>query len=263
MSTRPTIHYLATRPDGTVPPTSVHLAEYARAHGSAVPTVNIADHVGKVVDHPSPGQKWYTDKPFSYFWMYTRPGEVLDHLRDGWPVRLWIVEPLGETGNWGADFAPYWRMSHQLRVLEEAEPWRAFGHRGEQVLMALAQLPTLTRQWAEAWATHPERTRRTYAAWNERITDTQALDWWARSRARSSRRTAGLEAADQLTRATVAQAAGDAGVTPEAADTILLRARCLIAGELLHDRLRKGEYEKSLRDLLLGTGLDAPQPAFA
>ncbi|SCF61538.1 hypothetical protein [Streptomyces sp. Ncost-T10-10d] len=63
-STRPVIHYNATRPDGTVPPTCEHLARYYSGLGETIPTVNLADYIGETVDHPSPGQKWYMDKPF-------------------------------------------------------------------------------------------------------------------------------------------------------------------------------------------------------
>ncbi|MEU6679412.1 hypothetical protein, partial [Streptomyces sp. NPDC046925] len=31
---------------------------------------------------------------FSYFHSYTRPGEILERIEDGWPVRLFVVEPL-------------------------------------------------------------------------------------------------------------------------------------------------------------------------
>ncbi|MCX5338485.1 hypothetical protein [Streptomyces atratus] len=51
-STRPTVHYIATRPDGTVPPTDNYLAAYYRDQGETIPTVNLADHVGQVVDFP-------------------------------------------------------------------------------------------------------------------------------------------------------------------------------------------------------------------
>lgn len=82
-STRPVVHYMATRPDGTVPPNIEDLARYARARGEQVPTVNLADHLGQVVDHPSPGRKWYTDRAFGYFHMYTRPGELLSSRTTG------------------------------------------------------------------------------------------------------------------------------------------------------------------------------------
>ncbi|WP_331759945.1 hypothetical protein OG422_31275 (plasmid) [Streptomyces sp. NBC_01525] len=251
-SARPAVHYLATRPDGTVPPTSPRLVP----HGEGVPTVNLADHIGQVVDHPSPGAKWYTDTPFSYFHLYARPGEILERIEDGWPIRLFVVEPRGETGNWGADFAPYWLMSHQIYVVEETEAWRAFGHRGAQVLTVLAELPELARQWAAEWAADPDGTARAYAAWHSRMDETHALGWWAFHRARSSRRAAALKAADQLAHDAAVQATTAVGAEPHAADMIRLRARALTAGQLLHDRICSGQYERSVRGLLLGTGLD-------
>ncbi|MCT2546264.1 hypothetical protein [Streptomyces atratus] len=259
-SIRPVVHYIATRPDGTVPPTNIYRAQYARANGKPVTTINLADRIGQVVDHPSPGQKWYTDRPFGYFHMYTRPGEILERIEDGWPIRLWIVEPLGETGNWGGDLSPYWLMSHQIRVVEETDAWKAFGHRGAQVLAALAQLPDLARQWATEWAADPEAARCTYTAWETRVDRTRALTSWAFCRAQYSRREAALQAANQLAGDAAAQAATAAGADPHAVALIQLRARCLVAGQLMHDRIRTGEYEQSIRGLLLGAGLDTPAP---
>ncbi|WP_051860350.1 hypothetical protein [Streptomyces anulatus] len=256
--TRPVVHYMATRPDGTVPPTDVYLARYYRDQGETIPTVNLADHIGETIDHPSPGRKWYTDKPFGYFHMYSRPGEILERIEDGWPVRLFVVEPLGETGNWGGDFYPYWLMSQQIRVVREAEAWRAFGHRGLQVLAGLAKLPDLGRQWAAEWAADPEGTRRMYEAWQKRVDRTRALTSWASCRAQYSRREAGLQAADQLAGDAAAQAATAAGAEPDTVAMIRLRARCLIAGQLMFDRIRADEYEQSIRGLLLGDGLGTP-----
>ncbi|MFI9176144.1 hypothetical protein [Streptomyces lincolnensis] len=255
-STRPVVHYMATRPDGTVPPTCWDYAKYAEAHGETVPTVNLADHIGETVDHPSPGKKWYTDKPFSYFHMYTRSGEILERLESPWPVRLFVVEPRGETGNWGGHYYPYWLMSHQVHVVDETDAWRVFGHRGENVLNTIAQLPDLARQWIEAWAADPDGTRHRYSAWDERLDDTRAVSDWARGKARYSRRAAGLETAYMLAGDAAEKAATDAGAAPDAVAAISLRARCLVAGQLLHDRLLRCSYEKSLRALLLGTQLD-------
>ncbi|MFB7649400.1 hypothetical protein ACFC0S_15920 [Streptomyces sp. NPDC056084] len=256
MSTRPTIHYLATRPDGTVPPTSGSAAEYAGWTGDPIPTVNVSEHIGGTIDHPTPGRPWYDETPFSYFRTYTRPGELLERVQ--WPARLWIVEPLGETGNWGGNHYPYWVLCHHLRVVEEAEPWHAFGHRGKQTLATLAQLPDLAQEWAADWTADPERTRRTYTLWKQRVDATHALDWWAFYRAQYSRREAARKTADTLALAAVEQAAADA--TEEAAAAIRLRARCLIAGQLLFDRIRSGEYEREVRGYLLGTALDQLQP---
>ncbi|WP_435245198.1 hypothetical protein [Streptomyces tendae] len=259
MSTRPTIHYLATRPDGTVPPTSGLPAEYEGWSSISVPTVNIADHLGGTVDHPTPGKPWYDETHFSYFRTYTRPGELLERV--AWPARLWVVEPLGETGNWGGKHYPYWVLCHRLRVVEEAEPWHAFGHRGKQTLATLAQLPDLAAEWAAEWAADPERTRRIYAPWKKRVDATHALDWWAFFRAQYSRREAARETAEKLALAAVELAVADA--TDEAASAIRLRARCLIAGQLLFDRIRNGEYEQEVRGYLLGAALSKPQPALA
>ncbi|MFE6497181.1 hypothetical protein [Streptomyces sp. NPDC057748] len=146
--------------------------------------------------------------------MYTRPGKILERIEDGWPIRLFVVEPLGETGNWGGDNYPYWLMSHQIRVVEETAAWRALGHRGVQVLTALAQLPDLARQWAEEWDADPEGTRHTYTVWEERVNDTHALDWWAHYRAQYSRRTASLKTANHLAGDVAAQAATAAGADP-------------------------------------------------
>jgi hypothetical protein len=250
MSQRTVVHYMATRPDGTVPP------YYAGAVGESVPTVNLADHIGQDVDHPDPGQKWYTDKPFSYFLMFTKSGEVLENPSLSWPIRLWIVEPRGETGNWGGSYYPYWLMSHQLHVVGETDAWQAFGHRGKQVVASLAQLPDLAREWSAQWTAEPDSSRRAHTQWKDEIDNTHALDWWAHYRARYSRRTAALATATQLAADAAAQAA--TGATPEAVDAIRLRARCLIAGQLMHDRIRNGTYERSVRGLLLGAGLDSP-----
>ncbi|MFJ8856447.1 hypothetical protein [Streptomyces sp. NPDC102437] len=50
------MYYLATRPDGTVPPTAGHANEYPNKAADLIPTVNIADHIGETVDHPTPGR---------------------------------------------------------------------------------------------------------------------------------------------------------------------------------------------------------------
>ncbi|MEV5658231.1 hypothetical protein [Streptomyces sp. NPDC052291] len=259
-SARPVVHYMATRPDGTVPPTDIYSAQYHRAQGETIPTVNLADNIGQVIDHPTPGRKWYTDRPFGYFHMYTRPGEILDRVEDGWPVRLFVVEPLGETGNWGNPYSPYWLMSHQIRVVEETDAWKAFGHRGAQVLAVLAQLPDLAGQWATEWAADPEGTRTTYKAWEKRVDRTRALTGWASCRAQYSRREAALQVANQLAADAAGQAATTAGADPHTVALIQLRARCLVAGQLMFDRIRNGEYEQSIRSLLLGAGLETPTP---
>ncbi|MFD7498296.1 hypothetical protein ACFV8T_39290 [Streptomyces sp. NPDC059832] len=260
-STRPVVHYMATRPDGTVPPSIGNAAGYAYPvrTGDPIPTVNLADHIGQVVNHPTPGKPWYDETAFSYFRTYTRPGELLERVQ--WPARLWVVEPLGETGTWHG--YSYWVLCHQLRVIEEADPWHAFGHRGKQVMAVLAQLPDLVRQWADQWVADPEGMHRMYKVWETRVQKTRALTSWASCRAEYSRREAALQTATQLAGDAATQAATDAGADPHAVSLIQLRARCLVAGQLMFDRIRTGEYEQSIRGLLLGAGLDttAPVPA--
>lgn len=89
------------------------------------------------------------------------------------------------------------------------------------------------------------------------MTCNHALDWWAYWRARYSRRTAARQATDQLAANTAEKAATAAGA-PEATAAIRLRARCLVAGQLMFDRIRNDDYEKSIRKVLLGSDLDAP-----
>ncbi|WP_437090329.1 hypothetical protein [Streptomyces sp. enrichment culture] len=86
-------------------------------------------------------------------------------------------------------------------------------------------------------------------------------DDWAYWRAQHSRRSAGLATGTQLAGDAAAQAATDAGAKPHAVALIKLRARCPVAGQLMHDRIRNGEYEQSIRALLLGAGRDTPAPA--
>ncbi|MBC9730980.1 hypothetical protein [Streptomyces sp. TRM68367] len=260
MSKQP-IHYMVTMPDGTVPPTSSSTAPFT--------TINLTEHVGQAVDHPTPGRPWYDEGPFSYFRTYTQRGvgEVLDRRVEWpveWPVRLWVVEPLGQTGNWDTKYYPYWVLCHQLKVVEETEIWRAFGHRGKKVMDLIdRQLPDLARQWAEEWTADPDGTRRRYDAWSERLDDTRALSDWVHFKARYSRREAAKEVAQKLSRAAAEQAVTAMGADKDAVDAISLRAWCLTAGQLMHDRICRGDYEKSIRALLLGTALDTNAPALA
>ncbi|MCX4598315.1 hypothetical protein OG819_55245 [Streptomyces sp. NBC_01549] len=258
MTKAPT-HYMVSMPDGTVPPTSGSTASFT--------TINLAEHVGQAVDHPTPGRPWYDEGPFSYFRTYSQRGvgEVLDRRGEWpvqWPVRLWIVEPLGETGNWDTKYHPYWVLCHQMRVVEETEIWRAFGHRGQRVLDLIdRQLPDLARQWAEEWQTDPDGTRQRYDAWTARVDDTRAMSNWVFWRACYSRREAAKEVALQLARAAAEQVATAAGVTEDAVVAISRRGECTTAAELLYDRLRRCDYEKGLRALLGGAGLEARQLA--
>lgn len=148
--------------------------------------------------------------------------------------------------------------------MEETEIWRAFGHRGKKVLDLIdRQLPDLARQWAAEWTADPDGTRQRYDAWSERLDDTYALSSWVHFRARYSRREAAKEVAEQLSRAAAETALTAVGADQDAIKSISLRAWCLTAGQLMHDRICRGDYEKSIRALLLGTALETNAPALA
>ncbi|WP_432190467.1 hypothetical protein [Streptomyces sp. Tue6028] len=246
-------HYMVTMPDGTVPPTAGPSSQY--------PTVNLADHIGQVVDHPTPSKRWHDETAFSYFRTYTQRGvgEILERRRQWphqWPVRLWIVEPLGETGNWGSRHDQYWVLCHQLKVGEETASWRAFGDRGWQVWNLIEnQLPELARQWAQEWQTDPDGTRHRYDTWTQRLHDTQGVSCWARIMADRARWVGAMEVAQELASAAAENAAAVTGADPGAVTAVTRRARCYTTGQLLHDRLGQGDFQKCIRALLLGAGL--------
>ncbi|GAA4658869.1 hypothetical protein GCM10023347_07760 [Streptomyces chumphonensis] len=110
------------------------------------------------------------------------------------------------------------------------------------------------------WTADPKRTRSTYTAWEKRVDHTRALTGWASCRAQYSRRNSALQAANELAADAAEQAATAAGAYPHVVTLIQLRARCLVAGQLMFDRIRISEYEQSTRGLLLGAGLETPRP---
>ncbi|OEV14057.1 hypothetical protein [Streptomyces nanshensis] len=199
------IHYVATTPDGAIPDSV-----------AAGTPVNLADHVGETIEHPNPGREWYDESEFSYFRTYTSIGEVLERI-DDWPVRLWIVEPVGETGNWSPRHYPYWVLAHKVRVAEEIEPWRALGPRGNKVLDFIdRQLPTKARQWISRWQADPQGMQQRFTDWYEDPTEERnSLEMALRhvaERARTSRREAARDVARNLAARAAAQALSDTGV---------------------------------------------------
>ncbi|MER6961796.1 hypothetical protein [Streptomyces sp. NPDC000618] len=155
-------------------------------------------------------------------------------------------------------------LCHQLKVVEETEIRRAFGHRGQQVWdLVERQAPDLARHWADERRSDPDGTRRRHDAWNRRLSDTHALCCWVNNKAEHSRREAAKEVTQELARAAAEQAATSVGAAEDAVAAISRRASCLTAGQLLHDRICRGDYQKSIRALLLGAGLDTKVPALA
>ncbi|MFF2902368.1 hypothetical protein [Streptomyces sp. NPDC057966] len=144
MDRKPITWYIATPADGII--------EMSRQAGTPV---NLATAVGDVVRHPSPCRnKWYDESSFSYFRMVKRVGEALEDTGIWpitWPVRLWNVEPLGETGNWSPRHYPYRLLAHQIRVLEEVDAHMALGPCGRDVLTVVQQeIPERAARWAAA-----------------------------------------------------------------------------------------------------------------
>ncbi|WP_395100690.1 hypothetical protein [Streptomyces noursei] len=126
MARKPATWYIATPADGII--------EISRQAGTPV---NLAASVGQVIDHPNPcANLWFDETRFSYFRMVKRVGEALEDTSIWpvtWPIRLWIVEPLGETGNWSQRHYPYRLLAHQIRVLEETDAHLALGAGGRDV----------------------------------------------------------------------------------------------------------------------------------
>ncbi|MFJ1804537.1 hypothetical protein [Streptomyces sp. NPDC088180] len=140
--TKPITWYMATPADGII--------ELSRQAGTPV---SLPDAVGQVIDHPNPcANKWFDESPFSYFCMVKRVGEALKDTGIWpvtWPVRLWTVEPVGDTGNWSHQHHLYPLLSHRIRVLEETDAWPSLGAGGREVLDVIHdQIPERGIRWA-------------------------------------------------------------------------------------------------------------------
>ncbi|MFE3770862.1 hypothetical protein [Streptomyces sp. NPDC059122] len=182
MARKPVTWYIATPADGII--------ELSRQAGTPV---SLADAVGQVVDHPNPcEQKWFDESAFSYFRMVKRVGEALEDTGIWpvtWPVRLWIVEPVGDTGNWSQHHYPYRLLAHQIRVVEEADAWRALGAGGCEVLDVIQhQIPERAARWAADWDADPEGMRERRWNWEQCGGPNSGSGSWARSWARATSR---------------------------------------------------------------------------
>ncbi|WP_322872205.1 hypothetical protein [Streptomyces goshikiensis] len=250
------VWYMATPADGII----------ERSRGLS--PVSLADAVGQAIDHPTPcANRWFDETPHSYFRMVKRVGEVLEdtRIRPVWPVRLWVVEPLGETGNWGQRYYPYRLLSHRIRVVEETDARQALGARGRDVLDAIDhQLPRLAPRWAADWDADPEAMGRRRETWRlsggpdttsgmkaESLADDaararreSAAQWWIR-------RLSG-DAADRA----LAGKGAVGGVA--AAHYASARAAGLALAVQHQDR-----FDAYVLGALRGLGLDTPAPALA
>ncbi|EYT77995.1 hypothetical protein CF54_39970 [Streptomyces sp. Tu 6176] len=252
---KPTAWYRATQADGII--------ELSRQAGTPV---NLADAVGQVVDHPAPCRsKWLDESGFSYFRMVKRVGEVLEDTGIWpvtWPVRLWIVEPIGETGNWSPRYYPYRLLSHQIRVLEETDAHRALGPAGRDVLNVIQEIPERAARWAADWDADPEGMRDRKWNWEQRGGPTCGSGRWADSLAmavsHNRRESAAQTWIEHLARNTVDQALAVTDASMMARCYAYSRATgCAVAAQ------HQARFEPYVLDALRGVGLDSPAPAVA
>ncbi|MFI6728710.1 hypothetical protein [Streptomyces atratus] len=253
---KPVTWYMATPADGII--------ELSRQAGTPV---SLADAVGKVVDHPNPCRnKWFDESDFSYFRMVKRVGEALEDTGIWpvtWPVRLWIVEPVGDTGNWSQHHYPYRLLAHQIRVVEETDAWRALGAGGREVLDVIHhQIPERAARWAADWDADPKGMRE--RCWNWRLCGgrNSGSGMWAQSVAsatsRARRESAAQRWSERLAGDTADQVLAGADVSPAAVSYARSRAADLATAAQHQDR-----FDAYVLDALRGVDLDNPAPAVA
>ncbi|MGW7582770.1 hypothetical protein ACWGKU_29385 [Kitasatospora sp. NPDC054768] len=235
-------YYLATRPDGTV---------LTHATGPT-PIPLLSTTADGIVHHPTPGEPghWYGG---GHFILTTAPGEALHRLWT-WPVRLFTVEPVGESER-GGRYAGHTLMTRALRVVEETDAHKVFGPRGRQVLEHLDAVPGLARRWAADWATDPDGKREAYETWrlcthHEHTSGRHAVCHAGAAAGRSHREAADTTAERIAIRRAI-DAAEAAGADRGAVHYAAMRASHTTSAVLLEDRL--SEY---ILTALRGTTLD-------
>ncbi|KIF05684.1 hypothetical protein PL81_11865 [Streptomyces sp. RSD-27] len=228
--------------------------------------VSLADAVGDVIDHPTPcTNRWFDETPHSYFRMVKRVGEALEdtNIRPVWPVRLWIVEPLGETGNWGRRYYPYRLLSHRIRVLEETDAHQALGSRGRDVLDAIDhQLPHLAPHWTANWDAAPEQMARRRETWRLSGSPETTSGMKAESLADDAAR-AHRESAAQWWIRRLAHDATDRALAGTGASTAATHYASDRAAGLAQAVQHQDRFDTYVLDALRGVGLDSPAPALA
>lgn len=243
---KPVTWYMTTPADGII--------ELSRQAGTPV---SLADAVGQVIDHPNPcAKKWFDESPFSYFRMVKRVGEVLEDTGiwpSVWPVRLWIVEPVGDAGNWSHQHYPYRLLAHQIRVLEETDPWPALGAGGREVLDVIhEQIP----ERAVRWAADPEGMEERRRTWRLCGTRDIGRGEWAQAAADmtsyASRESAAQRWAEQLATGTVERILAATDFSQEAVD--YARSRAVELTVAAQHQTRLSPY---VLDALRGVRLDS------
>ncbi|WP_030237383.1 hypothetical protein [Streptomyces sp. NRRL S-350] len=241
-----TTHYLATRPDGTVP----------AGPGSTIPINLLTPDANGIVRHPNPGAPgtWWSGEHLTLT-LTTAAGEALEGRT--WPVRLFAVEPVGESAPGGPGYRHQVR-TRALRVVEETDARLALGPRAAQVLVLIEELPELAHRWASRYAADPAAGHEAYETWRlcTHHGHTSAVNARARAAdaARRSRRDAALSAVRQLAVDAALPAAEEFG--PRAAHYAAMRASARADAALLEDRLT--DY---VLLALRGHSLDRPRTA--
>ncbi|MFC7830786.1 hypothetical protein [Streptomyces sp. NPDC057375] len=256
MARKPVTWYIATPADGII--------EVSRHAGTPV---NLADNVGHVVDHPKPcTHLWFDESPFSYFRMVKRVGEALEDTGI-WPVRLWIVEPLGETGNRSQHHYPYRLLSHQIRVLEETDAHPALGPSGLDVLdVVQQQIPEQAVRWAADWDADPEGMRQREWNWAQcggrGCTSGRRAESVALTMSHVRRESAAQTWIEHLARRAVDQALSDTNASMYAHGYAYGRAYGRAMGHAVAAQ-HQTRFDAYVLDALRGSGLDSPASAAA
>jgi hypothetical protein len=250
-------YYMATPTDGII--------EHSREAGTPI---SLADTVGQIIDHPNPCRnKWYDESAFSYFRMVNRVGEALEDTGIWpvtWPVRLWIVEPVGDTGNWSPRHYPYRLLSHQVRVVEETDAWQALGRNGREVLDVITQeIPERAVQWAADWAADPKGMHERHETWRlctfDRSTSGMHAQSLAAGTAGTRRESAALRWIERLAASAAETALAGKGFDQAAAHYAWGRAVDLATAAHIQD-----QFDAYVLDTLRGVELDkhpTPTPA--
>ncbi|MFE4019305.1 hypothetical protein ACFXPZ_18115 [Streptomyces sp. NPDC059101] len=174
-----------------------------------------------------------------------------------WPVRLWIVEPLGEIGNWSQRYYPYRLLAHQIRVLEETDGHLALGASGRDALDVIQQqIPERAARWAAAWDADPEGMRERYRNWVQCGGRTCGSGRWARSvtyaTSRARRESAAQRWIEYLARDTVDQVL--AGTVVSQAASLYACGR---ATDLAVAAQHQARFDAYVLDALRGVDLDS------
>jgi hypothetical protein len=254
--TKPVTWYMATPADGII--------EHSRRAGTPV---SLADAVGQVVDHPTPCRtKWFDETHFSYFRMVKRVGEALEDTGIWpvtWPVRLWIVEPVGDTGNWSQHHYPYRLLAHQIRVVEETDAWQALGAGGREVLDVIEhEIPDRAPGWAADWDADPEGMRERRWNWHLCGGRNSGSGLWAQSMVHATARARREYAAQwwnqRLAGETAEGVLADSGASPQAVTYAWDRASDLVTAAQHQTR-----FDAYVLDTLRAAELDTPAPVAA